>query len=156
MGLDMYLKASRYVSGWDFDGKDQVKNFSDILEKMDLDMSDVKDGNPSMTISVTVGYWRKANAIHKWFVDNVQEGRDECQTTYVTRDQLKGLKTLCLEVLVDNSKANTLLPPQSGFFFGSTAIDEWYLDDLKQTVRIIDRCLSDKFKRFSFEYRSSW
>lgn len=25
-----------------------------------------------------VGYWRKANAIHKWFVDNIQDGEDDC------------------------------------------------------------------------------
>ena len=27
-----------------------------------------------------VGYWRKANAIHGWFVRNVQNGKDDCGT----------------------------------------------------------------------------
>ena len=30
-------------------------------------------------IDEEVGYWRKANAIHKWFVDNVQDGNDDCK-----------------------------------------------------------------------------
>ena len=28
---------------------------------------------------VCVAYWRKANAIHSWFVENCQDGVDECQ-----------------------------------------------------------------------------
>jgi len=38
-----------------------------------------------------VGYWRKANAIHKWFVDNVQNGEDDCQRYDVTPAQLTEL-----------------------------------------------------------------
>ena len=30
--------------------------------------------------------------------------------------------------------AMELLPPTEGFFFGSYAIGEWYLEDLKETV----------------------
>ena len=35
-----------------------------------------------------VGYWRKANQIHKWFVDNVQDGVDDCGEYKVTKEQL--------------------------------------------------------------------
>lgn len=45
-----------------------------------------------------VGYWRKANMIHKWFVDNVQGGVDECQVTQVSKEQLLSLIHLCEEV----------------------------------------------------------
>jgi hypothetical protein len=51
------------------------------------------DGNDS------VAYWRKANAIHRWFVENVQNGIDECQRSRVTRDQLRSLVASCKEVL---------------------------------------------------------
>jgi hypothetical protein len=156
MGLDMYLKATRYVNGWDNQTIEQKRDFAVILKKIGLTGADVEPNSPSMDISVTVGYWRKANAIHSWFVNNVQGGRDECQTAYVSREQLIQLKTVCLEVLIDNDKADELLAPVSGFFFGSTDIDQWYLNDLKHTVEIINKCLSDKFKDFSFQYRSSW
>ena len=36
---------------------------------MGLDMMLVYDGDQ-------IASWRKANAIHKWFVDNVQDGVD--------------------------------------------------------------------------------
>ena len=40
-------------------------------------------------------YWRKANAIHKWFVENVQEGVDDCGEYEVTVEQLTELRDLC-------------------------------------------------------------
>ena len=46
-----------------------------------------------------VGYWRKANAIHKWFVDNVQYGNDDCEEYYVLREQIQELKDTCIKVL---------------------------------------------------------
>lgn len=33
---------------------------------------------PHSDIIQNVGYWRKANQIHRWFVDNVQDGDDDC------------------------------------------------------------------------------
>ena len=45
-------------------------------------------------------YWRKANAIHKWFVDNVQGGIDDCNYhDEVTEDKLKELLHICDEIV---------------------------------------------------------
>ena len=46
-----------------------------------------------------VAYWRKANAIHKWFVDNVQKGKDDCKEYRVTRRNLLDLCDLVSDVL---------------------------------------------------------
>lgn len=46
-----------------------------------------------------MGYWRKANQIHGWFVDNVQGGEDDCGEYEVTRSQLQELLYLVLEVI---------------------------------------------------------
>lgn len=56
-------------------------------------------------------YWRKANAIHKWFVDNVQEGRDDCGSYDVEVEQLRELldavnKVLASTKLVDGKVIN--------------------------------------------------
>jgi hypothetical protein len=60
-------------------------------------------------------------------------------------------------VLADKSKADKLLPPQAGFFFGSTAVDEGYVEDLKDTIKIIDALpLDEKSYDVSYVYRSSW
>ena len=54
---------------------------------------------PMYDVFEQVGYWRKANAIHRWFVQNVQDGVDDCGTYIVTREQLEQLKAACERVL---------------------------------------------------------
>ena len=92
-------------------------------------------------------YWRKANAIHKFFVDNAAHGVDDCEPVQVTIDVLKDLVDRCETILqgevddngalVDPKTAMELLPSQSGFFFGSTEYDDWYIEDLKETVKAL-------------------
>jgi cysteine desulfurase len=52
-----------------------------------------------MKVSIVAVYWRKANQIHAWFVQNVQEGVDECERHWVPREKLVELRDLCLDVL---------------------------------------------------------
>ena len=111
-------------------------------------------------------YWRKANAIHKWFVDNVQGGKDECQEHLVTMEQLTKLREACAAVLADKSKASTLLPPTSGFFFGSTEINDRYMQDVLNTAEKLDMLLCTVevvgdtarsiWDDYDFYYCSSW
>ena len=161
MGLDMYLRASEYISrnNW---GRDEDGNILDtpneafkaIVETFELEDVIDKTGFAGISIDVPMGYWRKSNQIHNWFVENVQDGEDNCSAYYVTREQLETLKGLCVQVLANKSLAEDLLPTGAGFFFGSTAYDEYYYGDLQETIEIIDRCLASKFN--SFEYQSSW
>jgi hypothetical protein len=90
MGLDMYLHREVFVSGED--------NVRDVLDETPY-RGPVSPSFPTANIRFTVAYWRKANAIHKWFVDNVQGGVDECQTVTVTQDQLRDLLRTCQQVL---------------------------------------------------------
>lgn len=47
-----------------------------------------------------VGYWRKANQIHNWFVENVQDGIDDCSYhNEVTKEILEELLDICQRVL---------------------------------------------------------
>ena len=46
-----------------------------------------------------VGYWRKANQIHNWFVENVQDGEDDCRYhREVTEDDLQDLLSMCEKI----------------------------------------------------------
>jgi hypothetical protein len=155
MGLDMYLEARIYVSGYEWDSVDKQEKVDRLFSVLDFSRSDFE--RPSLSISLPVGYWRKANAIHDWFVKNVQKGEDDCGDYYVSSEQLKELKETCEKVIDDMSLAPTLLPTSSGFFFGSTDYDEYYLMDLQRTVDIINRCLNDdKLSDASVYYSSSW
>ena len=73
---------------------------------------------------------------------------------------LETLRSECKDALIaykkgDKIEAENIMTPSSGFFFGSTEIDEGYADDLKQTIKIIDKVLT-KFKGYSIYYQSSW
>jgi hypothetical protein len=107
-------------------------------------------------ITAELMYWRKSNAIHKWFVDNVQGGVDECQESWLERKHIEALLAVIDEVLVDRKKAMELLPPQSGFFFGSKEVDNWYWEDLVQTKERLEDILSKEWAGWDFYYRASW
>lgn len=143
MGLDMYLQAElRWFGG----------NEQPLITKV---KEALPPGVSLQNLVVDVGYWRKANQIHAWFVENVQHGVDECQKDYVQRVQLVTLRGICDTVLKDRSKAAELLPTQTGFFFGSTEYDEGYFQDLIDTVAIIDLALTLS-EDWDFSYQASW
>jgi hypothetical protein len=73
----------------------------------------------------------------------------------VERAQLEELRGLCREVLADHDRAEELLPTQSGFFFGETAYDEYYFEDLEHTEKELTRLLEMNTDD-GFYYHSSW
>lgn len=165
MGLDMYLHAKKYVEkvNWQalrdneelsYESPEVInplwKNIVDVA-----DMSDVATDIYGVNVEVTCAYWRKANQIHKWFVDNVQRGVDDCGDYYVSHEKLQALLDLVNRALAERNP--TLLSPQGGFFFGSTDIDEWYWQDLKNTKTKLERIFAlPEMSKLSFYYTSSW
>ena len=104
-----------------------------------------------------VGYWRKANAIHSWFVGNVQDNHDDCEIYLLTRAQLEELKSICELILSHEASPNEALPACNGFFFGSTEYDEDYYSDLRKTVEIIDSVIAETdWEVESICYEASW
>lgn len=152
MGLDSYLEAEYYVSEYFGNGKEVASD----LEKLDLTKR--LNGRKIKKLSVEVGYWRKCNQIHKWFVENVQDGQDNCQRSYVSREQLQELLAIVERVLADPKLGLELLPTGSGFFFGSTEYDDYYIQDLQETKRILKSVLNNnEFKNgWNFYYQASW
>lgn len=93
MGLDMYLSAKLYTS--EYSNKELNRELKQLADKH-LPPAGNYD---SIEIKRDVAYWRKANAIHAWFVKHVQNGNDDCGTYYVNRDELEDLRDTCLKVL---------------------------------------------------------
>jgi hypothetical protein len=107
-----------------------------------------------------VAYWRKANAVHAWFVDHVQGGEDDCNTYPVSIDALRELRTACQRAAKhydagELPAAAEVLPPAAGFFFGSTEVDTWYRADLESTINQLDHILSVEVPA-RFHYQASW
>jgi hypothetical protein len=150
MGLDMYLTKKTYVKNWEYMKPEQLHEIT------------IK-GPASATIKPDriayveeeVAYWRKANQIHNWFVQTCQNGVDECQLTYVTRDQLQALLNICKKINEDKSLAQELLPTQEGFFFGSYEYDNYYFEDIQNTIDMLEPELKQKDDG-NYYYQSSW
>lgn len=149
MGLDMYLTAENYLSQYD----SSEKEIADAIQQM------VKVKHRVKSVRIELAYWRKANAIHGWFVKNVQDGKDDCQEYYVTRKHIQELRDLCRKLLLLKSEgaAKDDLPPLEGFFFGSNQVDQYYWSDIQDTDRMLTAILDDEsLNDWYFSYRSSW
>jgi hypothetical protein len=165
MGLDMYLSAKKHFAkiNWQaLQANDELTynspeavypKFNDLMELTQL--SNVATDIYGASVEVTCAYWRKANQVHAWFVREVQKGNDNCGEYYVSQDKLKELRDLCQKAL--DTRDPNLLPPQDGFFFGGTDIDEWYWQDLKNTITQLDKIFAlPQLSDLSFSYNSSW
>ena len=165
MGLDMYLHAKKYVEkvNWQaLHNNDELSiDSSEVVNPLWKElvsiaqMLDVATDIYGAEVSVTCAYWRKSNQIHKWFVDNVQGGEDDCGDYYVSHEKLRELRETCRQALF--AKDPSLLQPRAGFFFGSYDIDEWYWQDIKNTIQKLDRLFNlPDFDKLSFSSTSSW
>jgi hypothetical protein len=95
----MYLEKRYYVKNWDYQ-KPEEKHTITILKG---DKPSTIDTSKISYITVEAMYWRKANAIHNWFVENCGDGDDDCEETYVPAEKLKELLNI-INMILDNAK----------------------------------------------------
>lgn len=194
MGLDMSLykvkkeigsfedvkRVNKLLNGENY--KEYEKKFENLM--FECGSEDFK----YKSIFGEVAYWRKANAIHKWFVDNVQDGIDDCGYYEISKEKIEELRQVCTKVLnsstlingqicvgkrlvddkwekilenglilKDTEVAEELLPTESGFFFGSTDYDEYYLRDIIYTADMCEAILNFfPWENCYLLYHSSW
>ena len=183
MGLDMYLEASYSTRAFE---RPTDQDYADMREGKEVKIersSELEDaiaaiGFEDAPIDHAYNHfqyvfpiitWRKANAIHKFFVDEVQDGNDNCERHWVSRDTLKELLdriTTILDIktpVAREMKAEELLPTDiEGCLFGSNEYDDWYYKDLEDTKKTLDKVFeyeenAESGKCFdSFYYQSSW
>jgi hypothetical protein len=178
MGLDMYLYKSKKVEGWtakdyrkvenltyEMDKKIDIKTLENAIKYLkeitylpNLEQIDLKVKNNKCYLFLEqVGYWRKANAIHRWFVKNIQDGMDECDYFFVTKEHLENLMTDCDKVLNNILECKNVLPTQDGFFFGSSDYDLYYIENIKSTYELCSKLLKQiDFNHEVLLYQSSW
>lgn len=181
MGLDMYLSKKTYVKQWSHQSKKD--KFSVSVKKGNKKYEGIRPERVSY-ITEEIMYWRKANQIHGWFVENCREIEEEV-TYRVTMENLKTLLETCKKVLEILNKAEKktiqvvggwsngedlmvdtdvyegvdevmeLLPPTQGFFFGSDNIDDWYKEAIEETIEALESELSIS-NGGEYEYEASW
>lgn len=100
-------------------------------------------------------YWRKFNAVHDWFVRNVQNGVDDCGRYVVSKKKL--VELINLLKLAQDTQDTTIFPTRSGLFFGSTAYDEDYWLKVDQSIKKLEHVLNTfDFEKDKLIYEASW
>jgi hypothetical protein len=167
MGLDMYLTGEKFIwSEYATEGGrvpglrgELTSLFPELAAHPSAGDPWASDGLVT-SVEATFIYWRKANQIHNWFVNNVQNGTDDQGEYSVSFEQLQDLYDVCKEVY--NSKKVEKLPCQGGFFFGPTEYDEYYYQGLLHTMKMLEFVLKKDeenqfaFRAWRFKYSSSW
>lgn len=165
MGLDMYLSVRKYVSRVDFskdydksEGYRNTPEFDALVDSLGVSEFIEPQESAGIHVEIPVMYWRKANAIHKWFVDTQADGLDNCQSIDVSTESLKELLDLCEQELDSKDDPGLHLPTESGFFFGSTDYDQYYTQDLEYTrdrLKQVIETMEKSGDHFAV-YQASW
>lgn len=154
MGLDMYLSKRTYVKRWDHQPMEKVVSVT--VTRGGVPHPGVQPDRVSYVIE-EVMYWRKANAIHRWFVHEVQGDQDDCGEYRCTYEDLHRLLTSINQVLANPPAAETTLPTEVGFFFGNVDYDDGYLEKLGETHVALSRLLNEPDAELAeYLYQSSW
>ena len=165
MGLDMYLYAVPKINRMNFMEvlaaetnltriKKEDRELYQSLKSHIVKCKEFGQVDPSLVIELA--YWRKANQIHNWFVENVQNGQDNCMPYEVSRAQVQNLYNCCQEVLTKQN-GYKVLPTKPGFYFGSIEYDRFYYMDVEQTCNIAADILETyDFNSYHLIYNSSW
>lgn len=180
----MYLEKKTYVKNWDHMSPEERTHIT--IKKGGKIVKTINKKKISHIIE-EIGYWRKANMVHKFFIDNCGGGDDNCSDMYVPSEALEDLLARCNRIVKEcklvkgkivNGQTSTpegwkdnmvdgeyiknpeickeLLPNSEGFFFGSQAYDEWYYQDIKDTVEICKEAIEAIENGADIYYNASW
>ena len=148
MGLDQYITIRHKSTN------NSYKRWNDYW-KMSKEERKGRSEPSEPSKDLILGYFRKHNNIHKWFVNNIQNGVDD----YTITDE-------GLEFVKEN------LPTNDGFFFGSTEYDNDYFWTVENAINVLTQvitiCNLNYFRLYTdretgvyngewvLEYTSSW
>jgi len=146
MGLDMYLFRNIYI-GAQYEHR-EVKGTVDI----EIRGKNVPINLNELSEIVLIGIqWRKAHVIHKWFVDNIQHGDDDCRSYYLEIDDLQQLYDLCCETIKNKAVSN-----EPGFVFGPNEYEDYDFEDVVWTKDQLKEIIDNHNNFYTYTYESSW
>lgn len=59
-------------------------------------------------------------------------------------------------IITNPEEVEKILPTQSGFFFGSTGYDQYYLADIDNTIKILENINFESVGLYDYFYEASW
>ena len=179
----MYLSKKTYVKQWSHNKPEDT--FEVSVKKGGVPYLGINPERVSY-ITEEIMYWRKANQIHGWIASNGQEITPDVRYI-LEGEQIVELLNTCkkvLELINTSSKSTTqvvggwkdgeqymvdvdvydntdeimeLLPPTQGFFFGSYEIDDWYKQQIEETIEVLENEINSNTDSYpEYEYYASW
>ena len=141
MGLDMYLeKCNRKAWGFkDFDVEEVKANKPKLYEEMKPFLTVKGKYFHWESIFADVGYWRKANAIHRWFVDNVQNENDDCGYYEVSKEEAQELLDICKTIKAKTKLEKSMI--RNGYRFDEQGKK---IPILEEDLKIINPEIADE------------
>lgn len=162
MGLDQYLSIRKYIQRVDWSKANETERpetleFRTVVRETGLSELVQEDGFAGAYVEVPAYYWRKANWLHHYIINNLANEVDNCQPIEISVGDMRDLVDRCGDVLAHKDKASALLPTSDGFFFGSTEYDDWYFESVEDTFVEIGKLL-DKVEEGEhyLVYQASW
>ena len=150
MGLDQYLYVAKEELEQDY--------YEHLGEKICEETSEIYYYDETEILE-PIAYFRKSNWLHgylnKLCLERTYHEIEDCEYFIFSQQDLKNLLALCREVVEYKSiaYAEDWLPPMSGFFFGSTAIDEYYFEDVQDFINDMEVYEEDNFQ---YVYYAWW
>ena len=114
MGLDMYLRGDKYISGYDHSQQDETGR-SLRVERPKIDGFEVD------SYRLDLGYWRKFGPLHHFIVEKFADGEDDCRPIDLSADDLRFIADA-----LERGKLPKNDEVERGCFFGS---DEMWDED---------------------------
>jgi len=159
MGLDMYLSKKTYI-GANYKHRNVESEIKLTANKKVINIKMERVTH----IEKEIAYWRKANHIHNLFVTHCQDGVDDCREAEVSKEQLLKLLKDCKYVKENQKLGEKVMPTKSGFFFGGTDYDEYYMQSIEYTIGVIENLILEdgdenkdkEYFQFDVFYQSSW
>jgi hypothetical protein len=175
------MSKKTYVKQWSHNKPEEQFNVD--VKKGGEPFNKIKPERVSYVVE-QVAYWRKFNALHNWFVNECGDGEDRCQEIYIGDRLPELLETLLkvkevyenspkkkvqvesgwsngeksfveVEVPEDTDTLDELFPTSSGFFFGGTEYDEYYIEQVNETIELIEGLLKED-ENGDYYYQASW
>lgn len=183
MGLDMYLERKTYVKRWEHQAAGE--KFSVIVKRGGKTYPNIDPAKVSYVTEEIAYWrkanqihkWFTDNCAQEdWHGEGVYVSQSQLKELLSLCEQViagskmvkgkvqngsrgteKGWEPIMEDgmYIEDDTLARELLPTESGFFFGSTNYDQYYMDDLINTVKMLKPYV-DEGEGGEFEYSASW
>lgn len=150
MGLDMYLEAQFHLPPYDTglapvrEAIGRAIGYAPPKEKPDNDATLMEITG----VTVRVGYWRRFDPLHQWFVSNVLESYDDCRAAYVSPEVLAELEER-LDLVSDD-------PERASEHFVSEGDEPMSEGDIDYTLKVVVQAKKLQERGWDIYYRASW